>query len=32
MRRVVKSLAVGEEPGDLSGLENPESLDGIAST
>jgi len=29
MRRVVKALALGEEPGDLSSLENPESLDGI---
>jgi acetyl-CoA synthetase len=29
MRRVVKALALGEEPGDLSSLENPRSLDGI---
>ena len=29
MRRVVKALAIGEEPGDLSSLENPESLEGI---
>jgi acetyl-CoA synthetase len=29
MRRVVKALALGEEPGDLSSLENPESLEGI---
>jgi len=29
MRRVVKALALGEEPGDLSSLENPESLAGI---
>ncbi|MGH8950390.1 MAG: AMP-binding protein [Acidimicrobiia bacterium] len=29
MRRVVKALALGNEPGDLSSLENPESLDGI---
>ena len=29
MRRVVKALAVGDEPGDLSSLENPESLEGI---
>ncbi|MEX2251859.1 MAG: AMP-binding protein [Acidimicrobiia bacterium] len=29
MRRVVKALALGQEPGDLSSLENPESLDGI---
>jgi acetyl-CoA synthetase len=26
MRRVVKALALGEDPGDLSSLENPESL------
>ncbi len=30
MRRVVKALAIGESPGDLSSLENPESLEGIA--
>lgn len=29
MRRVVKALALGGEPGDLSSLENPESLEGI---
>ncbi len=29
MRRVVKALALGQEPGDLSSLENPESLEGI---
>ena len=29
MRRVVKALALGNEPGDLSSLENPESLEGI---
>lgn len=29
MRRVVRSLALGEETGDLSSLENPESLEGI---
>ena len=29
MRRVVRSLALGEEVGDLSSLENPDSLDGI---
>jgi acetyl-CoA synthetase len=29
MRRVVKAMALGEEPGDLSSLENPESLIGI---
>ncbi len=31
MRRVVKALAVGGEPGDLSSLENPESLAGITA-
>ena len=30
MRRVVKALARGEDPGDLSSLENPESLESIA--
>ena len=30
MRRVVKALALGDETGDLSSLENPESLKGIA--
>ena len=29
MRRVVKALAQGMEPGDLSSLENPESLEAI---
>ncbi len=29
MRRVIKAVALGEEPGDLSGLENPESLRGL---
>lgn len=29
MRRVVKALALGMEPGDLSSLENPESLEGL---
>ena len=29
MRRVIKALALGQEPGDLSSLENPESLEGI---
>jgi acetyl-CoA synthetase len=29
MRRVIKAVALGDEPGDLSGLENPESLDGL---
>jgi hypothetical protein len=26
---VVKAIALGKEPGDLSSLENPESLEGI---
>jgi acetyl-CoA synthetase len=30
MRRVVKALALGQDPGDLSSLENPESLKGLA--
>jgi acetyl-CoA synthetase len=29
MRRVVKAAALGGDPGDLTGLENPESLGGI---
>ncbi len=29
MRRVIRALAVGEPPGDLSSLENPASLEGI---
>ncbi len=29
MRRVVRSLALGDDPGDLSSLENPDSLAGI---
>lgn len=29
MRRVIKAVALGDEPGDLSGLENPESLKGL---
>ena len=30
MRRVIKAVALGTEPGDLSSLENPESLEGIS--
>jgi acetyl-CoA synthetase len=30
MRRVVKAVALGQAPGDLSSLENPQSLDGIS--
>jgi acetyl-CoA synthetase len=30
MRRVVKAMALGKDPGDLTSLENPESLDGLA--
>jgi acetyl-CoA synthetase len=29
MRRVVKAVALGQEPGDLTSLENPRSLNGI---
>jgi acetyl-CoA synthetase len=29
MRRVVKAMALGQDPGDLTSLENPASLDGI---
>lgn len=29
MRRVVKALALGQEPGDLTSLENPQSLNGL---
>ncbi len=29
MRRVVKALTLGEDPGDLSSLENPQSLDAL---
>jgi acetyl-CoA synthetase len=29
MRRVIKAVALGNDPGDLSGLENPQSLDGL---
>jgi acetyl-CoA synthetase len=31
MRRVIRSLYLGSEPGDLSSLENPSSLDEIQS-
>ena len=29
LRRTVKAVALGEDPGDLSSLENPASLDAI---
>jgi hypothetical protein len=29
MRRVVKAIALGADPGDLTSLENPDSLDGL---
>lgn len=29
MRRVVKAVALGEDPGDLTGLENPQALHGL---
>ena len=31
VRRVVRALALGEDPGDLSSLENPDALDAIKS-
>ncbi len=31
MRRVVRAIALGEDPGDISTLENPESLDGLTA-
>jgi acetyl-CoA synthetase len=31
VRRAVRARAVGDDPGDLSSLENPESLDEIAA-
>lgn len=31
MRRVVKAVALGQEPGDISSLENPDSLTGLAA-
>ena len=30
MRRAIRAIAVGEPPGDLSGLEDPAALDAIA--
>ena len=32
MRRVVKALALGKDPGDLTSLENPQSLEGLRQT
>lgn len=32
MRRVVKAVVTGNDPGDLTSLENPESLEGLAPT
>jgi hypothetical protein len=29
MRRVVKAIALGNDPGDLTSLENPQSLAGL---
>jgi len=29
LRRAVRSVAMGEDPGDMSSAENPESLDGL---
>jgi len=31
VRRAVRATAIGEDPGDLSSLENPEALEEIAS-
>jgi acetyl-CoA synthetase len=30
MRRVVKAVALGQDPGDLTSLENPQSIKGLA--
>jgi acetyl-CoA synthetase len=30
MRRVVKAVALGQDPGDLTSLENPQSIEGLA--
>ena len=30
LRRVVRAIARGEDPGDLSSLENPEAIDRVA--
>jgi acetyl-CoA synthetase len=32
MRRVVRAVALGEDPGDLTSLENPDSLDGLRTS
>jgi acetyl-CoA synthetase len=31
LRRVVKSVYLGQEPGDLSALENPAALEGLSA-
>ena len=31
VRRAVRAAALGEDPGDLSSLENPGALDGLAT-
>jgi acetyl-CoA synthetase len=31
MRRVIRALALGQDPGDLTSLENPGSLEGFAT-
>jgi acetyl-CoA synthetase len=31
MRRTIRAVALGQSPGDLSGLEDPAALDAIAS-
>ena len=32
VRRAVRAAALGEDPGDLSSLENPSALDGLAAS
>jgi acetyl-CoA synthetase len=31
LRRAVRAIAVGDDPGDMSSAENPQALDGIRS-
>ena len=31
LRRAVRALAIGEDPGDMSSAENPQALEGIRS-
>jgi len=32
VRRAVRATALGEDPGDLSSLENPSALEGLAAS